>query len=77
MEWLIANWVLFSPIVVPIALWLLKRRAKKTPGVLDDKIVTFLAGLWDKYRGRAPRATTGRVKPEVVAKLSHGGEDPE
>ena len=77
MEWLLANWVLFSPVVVPFALWIFKRRAKKSPNVWDDKLVTFLAGLWDVYRGRTLRHTTGKVKPEIVEKYSRGGEEPE
>ena len=71
MGWLLANWGLFSPIVVPIALWILKRRAKKTEAVWDDKIVTLLAGVWDISRKRTPRHTTGKTK------LSEGGETPE
>jgi len=77
MEWFLVNWALFSPIVVPIGLWILKRRAKKTPGVLDDKILTFLGGIWDEYKGREPRSTTGKVKPEVIEKYVRGGETPE
>lgn len=85
MEWFLANWGWASPIVIPIALFFLKRQAKKTPNVLDDKIVTFLAGIWDVYKGREPRKTTGKVKKTnskqqistSKKKYSEKGEDPE
>lgn len=74
MEWMLANWELFAPIVVPIALWFLKRYAKKSKNVWDDKLVTLLAGIWDISRKRTPRNTTGKAK---VKKYSHGGDTPE
>jgi len=68
MEWILTNWELAAPILVPIILWILKRQAKKTDWVFDDKLVTFLAGEWDIYKGRIPRNTTGKSKKFPPAK---------
>ncbi len=81
MEFIIANWWWIS-FFIPGILIGLKVGAKLTKWDGDDKIVTLLAGLWDIYKGRKPRTSTG--KPKKVKepkpkpkKYSEGGDTPE
>ncbi|MEA3420836.1 MAG: hypothetical protein U9Q97_04065 [Acidobacteriota bacterium] len=61
MEWIALNWWWVS-LCIPVVLGILKVAAKLTKWDGDDKIITLLAGLWDMFKGRVPRTTTGRPK---------------